>query len=459
MTRREAVGAALGSLGAGASARPNLLLILADDLGWADLGCYGADLHETPHLDRLARSGVRFTQAYAASPVCTPTRASLLTGQHPARLGMTIWREAAKNTVRNRKLLPPDAAADLPRATPTLAELLGQRGYLTGLIGKWHLGDAGHGPEARGFAVNIGGTHWGAPQSFFYPYTGTRYYGGEFRYVPGLPYGREGEYLTDRLTMEAERFIDAARVAEKPFFLFLSHHAPHTPIEGKPALVAKYRAKLRAGLRHRNAAYAAMVESLDESVGRVLGHLERRGLAKNTAVVFVSDNGGAVQEWEGETITNNAPLRSGKGSVYEGGVRVPMLVRAPGWQAAERDDLVTTMDVFRTLAEWGGAEAKTGIDGRNLKGGGQRDELFFHYPHYYPTTTPVSAVRQGDWKLVEYYEDGRRELYELRGDLGETRDLAAREPERVARLARRLEEWRREVKAPMPQANPGYRGV
>src|SRR5947209_357160 len=220
----------LSTAGAAEPPRPlNVVLILADDLGWADVGCQGADLHETPNIDRLAAQGLRFTQAYAAS-VCSPTRASLMTGKHPARLGITIWLEAARTPppARNRKLIPPPAVADLPLAEETLAEVLRSAGYLTALVGKWHLGDAAHYPETQGFDVNIGGTFWGAPQSFFYPYRGSGPSGNEFRYVPHLELGKPGEYLTDRLTDEALKVIDAAVAGDRPFFLEIAHHAPHT---------------------------------------------------------------------------------------------------------------------------------------------------------------------------------------------------------------------------------------
>ncbi len=250
------------------------MVILADDLGWSDLGCYGADLHETPHIDRLARQGERFTSAYAAS-ICSPTRAALLTGKHYARLHMTIWYEGSLEPDHGHELMPPKSVGNLPLEEVTLAERLQDAGYLTALVGKWHLGDAGHFPETQGFDINIGGTHWGAPQSFFYPYRGDRHYGRELRYVPDLPYGEQGEYLTDRLTDEALKIID--RAGQQPFFLYLAHHAVHTPIEGKPTLVERYQQKLSPGLHHQNATYAAMTHSLDDSVGRVLAQLEERG--------------------------------------------------------------------------------------------------------------------------------------------------------------------------------------
>ena len=448
---------------------PNVVLILADDLGWSDLGCYGADLHETPRLDALAREGVRFTQAYAMS-VCSPTRAMLLTGRHAARVGMTIWSEGSLPRASTRRLREAASRHDLPHAETTIASVLRGRGYFTALVGKWHLGDANHSPETHGFDVNIGGTHWGAPESFWWPYRGaTRF--PEYRYVPDLAFGRVGEYLTDRLTDEALRVIDAA--AGRPFFLYLAHHAPHTPIEAKPDDVRHFAAKLRPGLRHQHPIYAAMVRSVDESVGRVLDHLRVRGLADNTIVIFASDNGGFIgadrKSGHDAPVTNNAPLRSGKGSLYEGGIRVPLLVRWPGVapRGGERATPVLLADVAATLLAAGGATAEErarALDGVDLRpvlanpaAALARPALFFHYPHYYPTTSPVSAIRAGDWKLLEYFEDQRLELFHLRDDPGEERDLATREPARARDLQRQLAAWREAVGAKLPAPNPDFR--
>lgn len=444
--------------------KPNIVFLLADDLGWADLGCYGADLHETPHIDRLASEGVRFTQAYAMS-VCTPTRAAILTGKHAARLHMTIWRESSLNreaeaAKSQRRLLPPATIPDLPFGETTIAEKLRAAGYLTFHVGKWHLGDAAHAPEANGFDVNIAGTHWGMPATFFWPFRGTTS-SGEFRYVPGLGLGKPGEYLTDRLTDEAIKLMDKA--GERPFLLNLWFHSVHTPIEGNPRLVEHYRRKLMPGLRHQNPDYAAMVHSLDENVGRVLAHLRTRGLGERTLVVFASDNGGYVNPFKGRQVTDNTPLRSGKGSLYEGGIRVPLVVRPP--EPPVRGTICRTpvicMDLFRTFVELAGADAETGTDSlslvpllQNPDATLQRDALFFHYPHYYPTTTPVSAVRQGNLKLLEYHEDKRVELYDLLDDPGEQKNLATNRPDDVARLRTRLHSWQREVGAQTPSSNP-----
>jgi arylsulfatase A-like enzyme len=445
--------------------KPNVVLIFADDLGWSDLACYGSDLHETPNLDRFAQDGVRFTDAYAMS-VCSPSRASLLTGKHAARLHITIWSEGSRGGPKNRRLIEASSLHDLPQTETTLARRFHDAGYLTALVGKWHLGDADHSPESHGFDVNIGGTQWGAPHTFFWPYRGSGRF-PEFRYVPHLEFGKRGEYLTDRLTDEALRVIDHA--GNQPFFLYLAHHAPHTPMEAKADDVSHFEAKLRPGQHHQNAVYAAMVKSLDDSVGRVLAHLKARGLDQNTIVIFTSDNGGYIGTEKGQTVpvTSNVPLRSGKGSLYEGGIRVPFIVRWPGVTpaGAECHEPVILMDLFHTLT---GAlsfeKSKGAADGRDigplLRDPAQtlkREALYFHYPHYYPTTTPVGAIRANDWKLLEYFEDGRTELYNLQSDPGETKDLAKQNPEKTRALLNQLHQWREQVGAAMPVVNPAFK--
>jgi len=455
-----------------APAPPNFVLILADDLGWSDTTPYGADLHETPNLERLAREGVRFTRAYAASPVCSPTRASIQTGKYPARLRITIWREAALRPPTRRRVITPPVEANLPHREVTIAEVLRQAGYFTIHIGKWHLGDAEHYPETQGYDVNTGGTVWGAPATYFWPYRGPFGQEGEYRYVPGLHGGRPGEYLTDRLTEEAIKMIDAA--GSRPFFLNLCYHTVHTPIEGKPGLVERYNARLAPGLHHQNATYAAMVHSLDENVGRLLKHLDARGLAANTVVIFTSDNGGYINEYRGRRVTDNYPLRSGKGSLYEGGIRVPLIVRAPGGAAGRAShEPVCSIDFYPTMLELAGltgdARHNAEVDGvsfasllRQPEGRLARDELYFHYPHYYATTTPVSAIlrREGarQWKLLQYFEDRSLELYDLAGDPGESRNLAAEFPQVAERLRARLEAWWKQTGAPLPTPNPEQKG-
>ena len=445
---------------------PNIVLILADDLGWSDLGCYGADLHETPHLDRIAGQSLRFIEAYAM-PVCSPTRAALLTGKHSARIPMTIWSEGAQGGPTNRLLLQARSLPNLPHTQRTLASYLQQAGYLTALVGKWHLGDADHYPETHGFDINVGGTHWGAPQTFWWPYRGRGRFGNEFRYVPHLEFGQPGEYLTDRLTDEALRILD--RVGEQPFLLYLAHHAPHTPIEAKAEDIAYFQSRLQPELRHQNAVYAAMLKSLDESVGRVWERLRERGLLERTIFIFVSDNGGyiGVDSRSGQSVpvTNNAPLRSGKGSCYEGGLRVPLIVSWPGVTSPGTtcSQPVCVMDLFATLLAAANIPlpADTEVDGLDLRKVLREPatplparSLYFHYPHYYATTSPVSAVRHGRWKLLEYFEDQRVELYDLQNDLAEGTDLAADQPQRAAQLRQELHAWRASIGAELPRSNP-----
>ncbi len=448
---------------------PNMVVILADDLGWSDLGCYGADLHETPHLDRLASESLRFTDAYAM-PVCSPTRAALLTGNHAARVHMTIWSEGSRSGPKNRPLLQADSLHSLPHTEKTLAKHLQAAGYLTALVGKWHLGDADHYPETHGFDVNIGGTHWGAPHTFWWPYRGSGRFGTEFRYVPHLEFGHQDEYLTDRLTDEALRVIDQA--GDQPFFVYLAHHAPHTPIEAKPADTDYFQSKLTSAMHHQNAVYAAMLKSLDESVGRVLEHLEQHQLEKKTIVVFLSDNGGfmGIDSKSGQTVpvTNNAPLRSGKGSCYEGGIRIPFIIRWPGVTRVGSicHEPVVVMDLFPTLLAAAGLSlpADCALDGVDLRpliddpvAHLDRHALYFHYPHYYATTTPVSAVRSGEWKMLEYFEDQHIELYNLKDDLGETTELSQQHPEVASQLRTQLHAWRDKLNAALPTPNPDYK--
>ncbi len=436
---------------------PNIVFILADDLGWADLGCHGADLHRTPHLDGLARRGVRFTNAYAAAPVCTPTRASVMTGKYPARLHMTVWFEASQRPPRNRPLVPPVTVGNLAHGEVTHAEALSRAGYFTAHVGKWHLGDAAHYPETQGFDVNVGGTFWGAPSTFFYPYRGLWSNTDELRYVPGLEWGEKGEYLTDRLTDEAIRIVE--RVRDRPFFLSLWYHTVHTPIEAKAEVVDRYRKRLEPGLHHRNPTYAAMVDSLDENVGRLLARLDDLELSRRTLIVFTSDNGGYINRHRGMQVTSNHPLRSGKGSLWEGGIRVPLIVRWPGVTepGGVCHEPVISNDFYPTLLEAVGVAPAAPHDGvslvpllRDPNARLERDALYWHYPHYYPTTTPVSAVRAGRWKLLEFHESGELALHDLHEDPAEARNLADDMPERAQRLLGMLRDWRREVDAQMP---------
>ena len=451
-----------------AAKRPNLILILADDLGWADLSCYGNDLHQTPNLDRLAKQGVRFTDAYSASPVCTPTRAAILTGLHPARLHMTIWRESALNR-GNRKLLQPVCLDSLPLKHVTLAEVLKQAGYFNAHIGKWHLGRAESYPQAHGFHVNIGGTLWGAPQTFWYPYNGDGYF-RDWRYVPDLEPGNEDDYLTDRLTDKALTTMEEQVKVSRPFYLNLWYYSVHTPIEGKPELVDFYQKKIKPGSVRKNPHYAAMVHSLDKNVGRVLAKIDELGIIDNTFVIFTSDNGGYINKCKLNrelVVANNAPLRSGKGSCYEGGVRVPLIVRGPKLaQDRVSSEPVYAPDLYPTLLRAAGLfdQSKADLDGtdltpllRNPDASLEREALYFHYPHYYQTTTPVSAIRKGNWKLLEYLEDGRLELFNLKQDPGEARNLSTDRSALARELRANLDDWRKKVGAQLPEVNPVWK--
>ncbi|MFN7138822.1 MAG: sulfatase [Limisphaerales bacterium] len=436
-------------LSAASSAKPNIILILADDLGWTDLGCYGSKFYETPHIDRLAAEGVRFTDAYAASPVCSPTRASLLTGRYPARTHVTDWIPG--RTPPGSKLIPPLWTNFLRHEETTIAELLKEAGYVTASIGKWHLGREGFFPEQHGFDVNVGGAQWGSHVTMTAPYKNNR---------PNIPNSPPGEYLTDRLTDEAIKFIEANRA--RPFFLYLPHYAVHTPIQGKPELVERFKNKGDRG-EHDNAEYAAMISSVDEGIGRIVERLGALGLMDNTIVVFTSDNGGL------EKITSNTPLREGKGTAYEGGIRVPLIIK---WPAQARRGIVSDVpvhsnDLFPTFAEGAGIKVprKVEIDGVSLrpllttKGTFKREAIFLHYPHYNAhtpvnTCTPHGIIRQGHWKLIEFFEDGRLELYNLKTDLGETTNLATAEPKKKSQMAKALRDWRKKVGAQMPTPNP-----
>ncbi len=451
-----------------AQKKPNLIFILADDLGWRDLGCYGSSFYETPNLDKLAASGTRFTNAYAACPVCSPTRASILTGKYPARLHLTDWLPG--QPVRaSQKLKSPAIVQHLPLEEVTFAKALREAGFRTAFIGKWHLGGAGFLPERQGFDLNIGGCEAGHPPSYFSPYR-----------LPNLPDGPKGEYLNDRLTDEALKFIESSK--DKPFLLYLSHYAVHTPLQAKAGAIDKSMARLakiqppggpdfgkegvvRVRLIQNHPVYAAMVESLDESVGRVLTKLKELGIESNTVVIFTSDNGG-LSTAEGSP-TSNAPLRAGKGWLYEGGIREPLIVLWPGvtQPGGVCDAPVTSTDYYPTLLEMAGlpASAQQHMDGVSLvpllkQGALPGRSLFWHYPHYSNQgSAPGAAVRAGDYKLIEWFEDMRIELFNLKDDPGETTDLATQLPDKAATLRDELHDWRKTVEAAMPEDNPGYK--
>ncbi len=432
--------------------KPNIVFILVDDLGWADAGCFGSKFYETPNIDRLAAQGMRFTDAYAACPVCSPTRASIMTGKYPARLHLTDWIPGEGDSGTHR-LLVPKWRQFLPLEEVTIAKALKFLGYATASIGKWHLGGPQYFPEHHGFDLNVAGCDIGQPASYFWPYA------GKTHTVPGLkPGGKQGEYLTDRLTDAAEQFLEENK--DRPFFLYFAHYAVHVPLQAKPALLEKYRAKAPSG-GQTNAVYAAMIESVDESVGRVLRKIEVLGLEDRTLVVFMSDNGGL---WP--FATSNAPLRAGKGHPYEGGDREPLIIKWPGQTrpASTCSVPVCSIDFFPTLLEAAGAKPPRPVDGLSLvpllreAGSLHRKALYWHYPHYWSgnTVRPSGSVRAGDWKLIEFYEDMRVELYNLKDDLGESHDLAQANPGKAAELRRMLHRWREAVAAQMPNPNPKY---
>ncbi len=449
------IALALACLLAGAApqeaAKPNFVLVLIDDLGWADLGCQGSAFFETPNLDRLAAGGMRFTNGYAACPVCSPTRASLMTGKYPPRVGITDWIPGRRD-MPSQKLLRPSMKNQLALEERTLAEALKEKGYATAHVGKWHLGGEGFHPDRHGFDVNIAGTHQGSPP------------GGYFAFKTPSFSIKEGEYLDDRLTDEAVRWIRANK--DRPFFLYLAHYTVHIPIQPRKDLLAKFEAKEKKGGPRENAHYAAMVASMDESVGRVVRALEDLGLDRRTVVVFTSDNGGlSVKEGPHTPATSNVPLRAGKGHLYEGGIRVPWIVSWPGTvkPGVSRAPVVSP-DLFATFLELAGAE-KGSVDGVSLLPllkGGEADParaLFWHYPHYSNQGgRPGGVVRRGDWKLIEHYEDGRKEIFNLGDDPGETADLAAANPDVVRDLHAKLVEWRSAVGAKMPTPNPDWKG-
>lgn len=450
-----ASGTAWSAPAASAGQRPkNFVIILIDDLGWADLGCYGSTFYETPNLDRLAKEGVRFTNAYAAAPVCSPTRASIMTGKVPARTGITNFLPG-KHPLPHSRLIGVECVQKLPLSEITLAEALKTRGYATSHVGKWHLGPKGFWPEDQGFDSNVGGTGSGSPRSYFYPKWGDN---------PPVS-GKPGDYLTDRLTDFA---VEAIRTHQQhPFFLYFAHHAVHIPVEAKQELVAKYKAKLKPGQPQNDPAYAAMVQSMDESVGRVMSELERLKLKDDTLVLFTSDNGGlSAPEWKKTPVTSNAPLREGKGFLYEGGVRVPLIAWGGGaGRGLTCDAAMSSIDFYPTLLNQAGAaipepESRDGVDITSLiQSGGTAPErtLYWHYPHYSNQGgKPSSSIRRGNFKLIEFHEDGHAELYDLREDLSEKKDLAAAMPEKTAELRKALREWRASVKAEMPTVNSEY---
>jgi len=471
-------------LTAASAPRPNFLFVLVDDLGWPDVGCYGSTFYETPNVDRLAASGMRFTTAYAACPVCSPTRASIMTGKYPARVGITDWIPG--NDPKHRKLLGPRDLHHLPLSEVTIAEALKEAGYRTFFAGKWHLGGKGYYPENQGFDINKGGYEAGAPRgrvrgkyrgAYYVPYRN-----------PKLKDGPPGEYLTDRLADESIKFMEehVKSHPSTPFFLYLSFYTVHAPIQPckryldtfkekasklPPSQGPAYIRERKAWTRQRqdNPAYATMVHAMDYNVGRVLKTLDRLGLTKNTVVIFMSDNGGLSTLPRRGAPTSVLPLRAGKGWCYEGGIREPMIIRAPGVTKAGTvcDVPVTSTDFYPTILQLAGLplRPRQHADGLSLVGllkgekSLNRKALFWHYPHYHGSGwTPGAAVRAGDWKLIEFYEENAVELYNLREDPGERHECGARFPAKRKELTELLHRWRKETGAKMPKPNPAYKG-
>ena len=446
------------ALQAAEPATKNVILFVIDDLGRNDLGCYGSKYYRTPNLDAFAKTGLQFQDFYAACPVCSPTRASIMTGKYPARLNLTDWLPG-RGDLPAQKLKRPEIARQLPLEEVTIAEALRQKGYVTGHIGKWHLGGEGYGPSEQGFQVNIAGDHTGTPASYFAPFKNAQ---GKF--MPGLQDAKAGEYLPDRLALEAEKFIQANK--DKPFFLYLPHYSVHTPMRAKQEMIDSYPKGGRPGSQS-NPVYAAMVQSMDEAVGRVIKKVEQLGLDKNTAIFFTSDNGGlSVVEGPNTPATTNAPLREGKGYLYEGGVRVSMLARVPGVTKADTKTkaVACSVDLFPTILDLCGVTHPGKVDGVSLKGvladpaKIQERTLYWHYPHYSNQGgRPGSAIRHGNMKLIEFAEDGRTELFDLEKDQSENRNLAQEKPEVVKELLAKLNLWRSDVGAKMMTPNEAYK--
>jgi arylsulfatase A-like enzyme len=466
--------------------RPNIIFILLDDFGWRDLACYGSSFYQTPNLDALCARSMRFTDAYASCPVCSPTRASVLTGKYPARVGVTNFIDwAGRSHPARGRLIDVPYQKELPRTETSLATTLGDGGYATWHVGKWHLGGPGFYPQDHGFEENVGGCEVGSPGSsgYFSPWSS----------IPALADADvpEGTYLTDYLTDRALGLIEN-RDRRRPFFLNLWYYTVHTPIQAKQEKIARHTARaeelgldrvetfeegdffpcehkrdgrIRRRLVQSDPVYAAMVESMDECVGRILQGLNEEGIADETVIVFTSDNGGLATS-EGSP-TCNAPLAEGKGWMYEGGTREPLVVNWPGITApgSECRVPVTSTDFYPTFLEMAGLDPMPDQHGDGvslaplLKGAPSldREAIFWHYPHYgNQGGTPGSSVRAGDFKLIEFFEDRHVELYNLRSDIGEETDLALELPEVTARLRVLLAEWRTSIEARIPQPNPDF---
>lgn len=460
--------------GTSAGKKLNVVFVLADDVGWKDFGCYGSDFHETPHLDALAADGMRFTRAYAANPVCSPSRASIMTGKYPHRVGITDYinmRSAnqPENWTRNTPLLPAPYQEQLALTETTLAETMKSAGYLTYFAGKWHLGGETHWPEHQGFDINKGGYTAGQPASWFVPYKN-----------PRLPDGPEGEYLPERLANETARFIRENK--DTTFFIYHSLYLAHTPLRARIALIEKYQQKAeRLGLKDEfgkegnnqvrlvqsKPVYAAMIEELDNVIGTIVRTLKEEGLYDHTLIIVTSDNGG-LSTAEGHS-TSNLPLRAGKGWMYEGGIREPLIIRVPGVTSpgSTSSALVSSPDFFSTILTLTGRPVKrsAGVDGQALgpilKGARQRERtLFWHYPHYSNQGgPPASCIMKGDWKLIKWYglNGDQYELFNVNADISEKQELGNRHPKKLAQMKKELENYLKKTGARFPTPNPAYK--
>ena len=444
----------LSAIYCASAAPPNIVLIYADDLGYTDLSCQGSEFYETPNIDRIAKEGMTFTNAYAGAANCAPSRACLMTGHYPPRHGVFTVGNSDRGKAKNRKLIPIKNTEILDEKFVTLGEALQAKGYRTCVAGKWHLSKD---PTKDGFHTNFGGTTWGHPKSYFSPYKN-----------PYLKDGPKGEHLPERLGRDVANWI--AENAKSPFFVYLPFYSVHTPIQAPKDLTAKYEKKPAHG-SHRNPKYGAMLDAMDQAVGHILKTLDDNNLAQNTLVIFTSDNGphGSVSRAE--------PLRGVKGMYYEGGIREPFLVRYPGVVKAGSTNVtpIIQIDLYPTFLELAGESIPKRLDGVSLisafKSKPLADRsLFWHFPAYLQSykadpdsaskffrTTPCSVIRKGDWKLIQYFEDGNLELYNLKNDLSEKENLAGKETEKTAELLKELKSWQMETKAPIPTVkNPKY---
>ena len=440
----------------------NVVFFLIDDLGWMDIGANGSNYYKTPHIDQLAKEGMRFTNGYAACNVCSPTRAAIMAGKYPARLLLTQWLPSGRWDAKKNKLQEARYLSNLPLEEFTVAEALREGGYKTAFMGKWHLGPLPYYyPEHQGFDINVAGRDYGAPGSYWYPFEGSwRIPTTDLKVFKESPIeGKEGDYLTDRLMEEGDKFI--REHSEKPFFLMMSLYAVHSPLQGKPEKVALYE-KVPKEQRQGDPRYAAMVETVDDGVGRLMTALRDKEIEENTLVIFTSDNGGMSKA------TDNSPLRANKGSNYEGGLRVPVIVKWPGVTepGSISDEPVISTDFYPTILGATGLPKRPlqHVDGVDLssvlKGRSRidRQSLFWHYPHYnqHPQNFPATVIRKGHWKLIEILDTGELELYNLALDVGEQNNLADVHSGLTQSLLAEMRAWREEVNADPMQSNPLY---